>query len=248
MGMNMRPRPNPAMQHGFKNAGAGYGGATMTLDGVVVKTATMLGLVAASGAVGWTMAGTGAGIGLAVGGLLVALVAGLVLTFKPHTGKFLAPVYAVGEGLVLGWLSSLFNGQYPGIALTAVGLTVTVAVGLLVAYSTRLIRPSENFKLGVFAATAGVALFYLAAIVLRMFGIQMPLIHDNGLLGIAFSLFVVCLAAANLVVDFDFIEEGVTRGAPKHMEWYAAYGLVVTLVWLYLELLRLLAKLQSSDD
>ena len=155
------------------------------------------------------------------------------------------PLYAAFEGLLLGGLSLVFEARYPGIVINAVGLTLGTLAVLLLAYSSGLIRPSENFKLGVVAATGAVALLYFVSMVMGFFGKTIPFIHDSGPIGIGFSLFVVGLAALNLVLDFDFIERGAAMGAPKYMEWFGAFGLLVTLVWLYVEILRLLAKLQD---
>ena len=147
----------------------------------------------------------------------------------------------------IGSISAIYNAQFEGIVLQAVMLTFGTLFALLFAYRSGLIKATENFKLGVAAATGGIALIYLATIVLGLFGIKIPYIHESGLIGIGFSLFVIVIAALNLVLDFDFIESGVEAGAPKYMEWYGAFGLMVTLVWLYIEFLRLLAKLQSRD-
>ena len=162
---------------------------------------------------------------------------------RPYT----TPIYAALEGVALGGISVVFEARYPGIVSQAVFLTFGTLGALLVAYRTGVIRATENFKLGVVAATGGIALLYLVSFVLGFFGISVPLIHSSGTFGILFSVFVVVIAALNLVLDFDFIEQGVERGAPKHMEWYGAFGLLVTLVWLYLEILHLLAKLQSRQ-
>ncbi|RYZ95670.1 MAG: Bax inhibitor-1/YccA family protein, partial [Proteobacteria bacterium] len=142
----------------------------------------------------------------------------------------------------LGAISAIFEFRYPGIAFQAVLCTGGVFVAMLVAYQSGLIRATENFKLGVVAATGGIALVYMIDLGLNFFGIRMPYLHENGVVGIGISLFVVVIAALNLVMDFDFIEQGAERGAPKYMEWYAAFGLLVTLVWLYLEVLRLISK------
>jgi uncharacterized YccA/Bax inhibitor family protein len=158
---------------------------------------------------------------------------------------FTAPIYALLEGLFLGGISAIFEAQYPGIVIQAVSLTFGTLFCLLLAYRSGIIKVTENFKLGVAAATGGIALIYLATLVLGLFGVRMPFIHESGLIGIGFSLFVVVIAALNLVLDFDFIESGAKSGAPKYMEWYAAFGLMVTLIWLYIEILRLLAKLRS---
>jgi uncharacterized YccA/Bax inhibitor family protein len=179
----------------------------------------------------------------AIGGFIVALVTIFKQTWAPLT----APLYALLEGLVIGGVSALFEAQYPGIVIQAAGLTLGTCLALLLAYKSRLIRATENFKLGVVAATGGIALFYILTMILGFFGIKMPLMYGNSLASIGFSLVVVVIAALNLVLDFDFIEQGATQGAPKYMEWYGAFGLMVTLIWLYLEMLRLLAKLRSRD-
>ncbi len=227
-------------------------GATMTLNGTVVKTGILTLLLVAAASWSWRIA-TGetsapAWIGNAwtFGWILPAVLA-LIIAFVPKTAPYLSPVYAIAKGLVIGLISAFYERQFGGIVLTAVLLTGGVLFALLAAYSTGLIKPSENFKLGIVAATAGIAIFYLVSWVLAMFGIQVPGLFGNGWIGIAFSAFVVVIAALNLVLDFDFIENGCALGAPKHMEWYAAFGLLVTLVWLYLEILRLLAKLRSRD-
>ncbi|WP_395750082.1 Bax inhibitor-1/YccA family protein [Prosthecobacter sp.] len=223
----------------------------MTLSGTVLKTGVLTLLLVASATWSWKLAMSGnppAWVGSALTlGWIVPFLMALIISFKPGTAPALAPVYALTKGVVVGIVSALYERHYGGIVLSAVLLTCGVLFALLAAYSTGLIKPSENFKLGIFAATIGVLLFYLAVMVLNMFGIHVPGIFDNGTIGICFSAFVVILAALNLVLDFDFIENGCAAGAPKHMEWYAAFGLLVTLVWLYLEILRLLAKLSSRD-
>jgi uncharacterized YccA/Bax inhibitor family protein len=179
----------------------------------------------------------------AIGGFIVALAT----IFKPTWAPVSAPLYALLEGLVIGGVSALFEAQFPGIVIQAVGLTFGTCLALLLAYKSRLIRATENFKLGVVAATGGIALFYLLTLILGFFGIRMPLMYGNSWVSIGFSLFVVVIAALNLVLDFDYIEQGAAQGAPKYMEWYGAFGLMVTLIWLYLEMLRLLAKLRSRE-
>ena len=171
----------------------------------------------------------------------------IVTAFKKEWSPVTAPLYALVEGFFLGAISALYNHLYEGIVMQAVMLTFGTLFALLLAYRSGLVKATENFKLGVVAATGGIALVYLATIALSFFNIQIPLIHESGLIGIGFSLFVIVIAALNLVLDFDFIETGVEQGAPKYMEWYGAFGLMVTLVWLYIEFLRLLAKLQSRD-
>ena len=236
----------------FVNARTGVAAdGVMTLNGTVLKTAILTLLLVASASWSWKLAISGnppAWFGSALTfGWIVPLIMALIISFKPTTAPALAPVYALGKGIIVGIISAMYERAYGGIVLSAVMLTCGVLFALLAAYSTGLIKPSENFKLGIVAATGGVFLFYLASLVLGMFGIHIPGLFGNGMIGIAFSAFVVILAALNLVLDFDFIENGCAAGAPKHMEWYAAFGLLVTLVWLYLEILRLLAKLRSRD-
>ncbi len=182
-----------------------------------------------------------------VGGIAGFLIA-LVTVFKPAWAQVTGFLYAIAEGLLLGAVSAGFEARYPGIAISAAGCTIGTLTGLLLAYQSGFIRATENFKLGVFAATAGIALLYLVSFGLGLFGIRIPYLHEGGWIGIGFSAFVVVVAALNLVLDFDFIENGAARGAPKYMEWYAAFGLLVTLVWLYLEILRLLAKIMGRRD
>ncbi|MDG6349164.1 Bax inhibitor-1/YccA family protein [Luteimonas sp. 8-5] len=247
---------NPALgESTFLDLGTGTvvsrDAGAMSLNGTVNKTAFLLVLVLATSMFTWAKAYAGGGENLmpwiwggAIGGLVLALATVFKKTWAPVT----APLYAAVEGLFIGAISALFEQRFPGIVIQAVGLTFGTMAALLIAYRSGLIKATENFKLGVVAATGGIALLYLVNIGMRMFGFEgMGFIHDSGWLGIGFSAVVVVIAALNLVLDFDFIEQGVEQGAPKYMEWYAAFGLLVTLVWLYLELLRLLAKLQSRD-
>lgn len=234
---------NPALRDGvFIRESGSTSVETMTIRGVILKTVILLVLSMATAAVSWNLGG--AGMVLALGGAVVGFIIALVLCFKHTWAPFLAPAYALAEGFFLGGISAYYAASaYSGIVIQAIGLTFAVLFALLGAYQTGLIKATENFKLGVVAATGAIALFYVASIVLRMFGINVPLIHDSGIWGIAFSVFVIIIAALNLVLDFDFIENGEAAGAPKYMEWYAAFGLMVTLVWLYIEILRLLSKL-----
>ena len=244
--MNMFRTGNPVLKEtAFVRASTRAEGV-MTLDGTVNKTGLSLLILAACATLSWNVVLGRAFIvpSLWIGGL-GGFVLALATTFKPAWAPVTTPAYAVCEGLLLGTISMLFNLRYPGIALNAVALTFGILLALLAAYRSGLIRPSENVKLGIAAATGGVFLVYLASMAMSLFGRTMPLIHSTGLMGIAFSLVVVALASANLVLDFDFIEQGVAKRAPKYMEWYGAFGLLVTLVWLYLEILRLLAKLQD---
>ena len=225
----------------------------MTLNGTVNKTGLLLLLAVLTAAWSW-QASLGpmgemlpAGRLYLIGGAIGGFVLALVTIFKTQWAPVTAPLYALVEGLFLGAVSAMYEARFDGIVLQAVILTFGTLFALLAAYRSGLIRATENFKLGVAAATGGIALVYLATIVLGFFGINIPYIHESGLIGIGFSLFVVVIAALNLVMDFDFIESGVEAGTPKYMEWYGAFGLMVTLVWLYLEFLRLLSKLQSRD-
>lgn len=237
---------NPMMKEStFSQAIPGV--ETMTVQGAVNKTIALLALVVIGAGYTWNVfynQGPEAVQPWMFGGLIGGLIFALVTIFKAQWAPKTAPVYAVLEGLALGGISAMFEARFPGIVIQAVGLTFGTLLALLFAYKSRLIRATENFKLGVFAATGGIALVYLVSFVGGMFGWQMPFIHESGTMGILFSLFVVVVAALNLVLDFDFIERG-DGVAPRYMEWYAAFGLIVTLVWLYLELLRLLAKLRE---
>ena len=240
---------NPALNaKTFERFGPGVaaGSEPMTIEGTVNRTAFLLLLLVATAT--WTWSQTAAGVpvgGYLLGGILGGFVMALVTIFKPVWAPVTAPIYALLEGLALGAISAYFQARFPGIVIQAVALTFGVLFALLLAYRSGLIPVTENFRLGVVAATGGIAIFYLVAIGLGLFGIRIPMLHEGSWLGIGFSVFVVVIAALNLVLDFDFIEKGAEQGAPKVMEWYAAFGLIVTLVWLYLEILRLLSKLRS---
>lgn len=178
-------------------------------------------------------------------GFISGFILALIIIFKKTTAPYLAPVYAVAEGLALGAISAFFDDGVPGIAMEAILLTFSILFGMLIIYRLRIIRVTDTFRMIVFSATAGIALCYIISMVANLFGMHVPLIHDNGTVGIVFSLVVVVVAALNLLMDFRFIEDGAQQNAPKYMEWYAAFGLLVTVIWLYLEILRLLAKLAS---
>jgi uncharacterized YccA/Bax inhibitor family protein len=228
----------------------------MTINGTAQKTFFLLVLALGSACFTWSRtfrlveADPSAAIGSVApwvfGGAIVGLVAALVICFKHAWAPALAPVYALAEGLFLGGVSAGFEAQYPGIVIQAVGGTFGTLACLLLAYQSGLIRPSENFKLGIAAATGGIALLYLVTFMAGLFGFPLfSSLFGSGLIGIGFSVVVVSIAALNLVLDFDFIEQAAGRGAPKYLEWYGAFALMVTLVWLYLEILRLLAKLND---
>ena len=221
----------------------------MTIQGTVNKTALLLLLVLFTSSWTWNLyfsAGDPAVVMPWVfGGLIGGFIVALVTVFKKQWAVLTAPIYSLLEGLALGGISAIFEARFPGIVIQAVGLTFGTLFCLLMAYKSGMIKVTENFKLGVVAATGAIALFYVVSLLLGMFGISIPFIHGSGIIGIGFSLFVVTIAALNLVLDFDFIENGAARGVPQYMEWYAAFGLIVTLVWLYIEILRLLSKLRS---
>jgi uncharacterized YccA/Bax inhibitor family protein len=229
-------------------AGTALGSAQpMTLQGTVNKTAILLMLVFGSAVFAWkTVLANPSTTGLfAWGGAIAGLILCLVTVFKKEWAAITSPLYAIAEGLTLGAISMWVDQFYPGIVLQAVLLTIGVLLAMLGAYTMRIIRATEKFRTGVIAATGGIFLVYLLTMVLGFFHIRVPYIHDSGMVGIGFSLFVVVIAALNLVLDFDLIENGCRHGAPKYMEWYGAFGLLVTLVWLYFEILRLLTKLAN---
>ena len=244
---------NPALnKKTFENIGyASTTEDTMTLQGTVNKTGFLLTFLILAAAWTWNLyfesnnptSVTPWLIGGGLGGFIVAIIT----TFKKHLSPITAPIYAVLEGLFLGSLSALFESRFPGIVVQAVGLTFGTLFALLMAYRSGFIKATENFKLGVTAATGGICLLYLISFILSFFGTGIPYIHQSGIIGIGFSMFVVVIAALNLVLDFDFIENASESNAPKYMEWYCAFGLLVTLVWLYIEILRLLSKLYSRN-
>jgi len=217
----------------------------MTLQGVVNKTGILLLLCLASGAFAWThpeLRGP-----LLLVGLIGGLIACLVGTFKPTTSPVAAPAYAILEGLCLGAISQVIQVRYPGIVLNAILLTIGVLAVMLAAYTTRTIVVTDRLVKGIFAATTAVVLVYLVDMLLGIFGHRVPFIHESGPLGIGISLVIVGIAAFNLLLDFAVIENNVRSSAPRFMEWYCGMALLVTLVWLYLEILRLLAKLKGRD-
>lgn len=260
--MPLMKTSNPALgDKTFQNlARTQYGGyqgditTRMTLNGTVNKTGILL--VCAIAAAGWTWLKFMQSQDVSdvypwmIAGMIGGLVMAMVTIFKKEWSPVTAPTYALLEGLVLGGLSAVFELRYPGIAIQAVGLTFGTLFVLLFVYRAGLIKVTDKFRLGVVASTGGIALFYLLELVLGFFGIHFMGAHGvngSGVIGIGFSLLVVGIAALNLVLDFDFIERGVQYGAPKYMEWYGAFGIMVTLVWLYLEMLRLLSKINRRN-
>lgn len=242
---------NPTLKDStFERAGTFSGMNAMTIEGTVNKAFITLIILLGSAFSTWMLYFDGYNVvPMAIGGALVGLILALIVSFAPKAAPFLVPVYAVAEGMFLGAISAKFEERVgSGITLNAILLTMGVFFALLIAYKTRLIKATENFKLGVVAATGGIALVYLINFILGFFGMQVPFLHESSWIGIGISVVIVIIAALNLVLDFDFIENGAAQGAPKYMEWYGAFGLMVTLVWLYLEILRLLAKLAASRD
>ncbi|WP_284638680.1 Bax inhibitor-1/YccA family protein [Paenibacillus silviterrae] len=247
--MNYGRSGNPALNEDtFERQRGSSIGRTMTIDGTVNKAFISLAILLGAAFYTWNMYFNGHNVApYLAAGVIGGFILSLVIIFKPTTSPYLVPVYAALEGLFIGGLSARYEAAFSGITVQAVLLTFGVFIALLLAYKTRLIKATENFKLGVVAATGGIALVYLINIVLSFFGMQVPYLHDTGAIGIGISLVIVVIAALNLVLDFDFIENGAKRNAPKYMEWYGAFGLLVTLVWLYIEILRLLSKLRSRD-
>ncbi|MFO0919535.1 MAG: Bax inhibitor-1/YccA family protein [Planctomycetaceae bacterium] len=246
---------NPALNE--KTFQSFYGEAAgsanvMTIQGTAWKTLILLGMCAGTACFTWTRVMNGdmaTAMPLVMGGVIGGLIFGVATAFMPKWAAITAPLYALAQGLFLGGISGIYELRYPGtgIVLQAISATFGTLFALLMAYQSGLIRATENFKLGVVAATGGIAILYLVSFVLSFFGMSIPFIDQPNWIGIGFSAVVVVIAALNLVLDFDFIETAANRGAPKYLEWYGAYGLMVTLVWLYIEILRLLSKLNSRD-
>ena len=221
----------------------------MSLEGVANKTLMLLGLCVVVSFLSWTTMLSNPGLGyiLFFVGLLGSLAAVIAMVFLDKKyAVYIAPVYAGLEGLFLGPLSGMFELIYPGIIIQAISLTFGIFLIMLVIYRLKIIEPTKNLAIGLSAAIGAIMLIYVVSFLLAMFSpFQIPYIHGNGIIGIGFSLVVIGVAALTFVFDFDFIENGVNSGAPKHLEWYAAFGLMVTLIWLYIEILRLLSKLRS---
>ena len=224
----------------------------MTVKGTLQKFGFLFLMTMGTAFYSWKEAAEGGNVGpLIIGGAIGGLVIAIVLMFKKEWSPYLAPLYALAEGLFVGAISAQYNYALaevaPNIIINAVGLTFGTAIAMYLLYSFRIIQATQKFKAIIFTATAGIAIFYLIAFVLSFFGISIPFLHEGSAIGIGFSVFVVALAALNLILDFDMIEQGAALGAPKYMEWYGAFGLLVTIVWLYLEILRLLSKLSSRN-
>lgn len=225
-------------------------GQTMSVQGVVIKTFMLLLLVILGAAWSWNLflksgSNPSAINPWLIGSAIVGFIIALVTTFKQAWAPITAPLYAGIEGIFIGAMSAMLEQAFPGIAMQAATLTFGTLAAMLLIYETKLIQVTETFKMVVVCATGGIMIAYLISFGLSFFNIQVPLIYGNGWVGIAFSLFVIVIAALNFIIDFDFIERGARAGAPKYMEWYGAFALMVTLIWLYIEFLRLLSKLRS---
>ena len=244
---------NPAMSQAvYRRAGLAEAPTlAMTIRGAVLKTALLVVILLATAAFTWSRVVEGAttlAYGLLVAGSIGGFIVALVTVFKPKASPITAPIYAALEGAVLGAISAVFETAYPGIVIQAVGLSIGVLAIMLFLYGTGIIRATERFKIGLIAATGAICLVYLVSAVASLFGARIPYIHESGPVGIGFSLVVVVIAALNLILDFDFLEQGVKQQAPKYMEWYGGFSLLVTLVWMYLEILRLLAKIRNNRN
>ncbi len=224
----------------------------MTVRGVINKFGFIFLMMMASAAYTWHAFEQGQNVtGYLWGGAIGGLVVAVIMSFKRTASPYLAPLYGLLEGLFVGALSATINyafrESYPGIIMQAVVLTFGAAVAMFILYNFKIIKVTERFRSIVFTATAGIAIFYVIAMVLRMFTIDIPFLHEGSMLGIGFSLVVIVVASLNLIMDFDMIERGAATGAPKYMEWFCAFGLLVTIIWLYIEILRLLSKISSRN-
>lgn len=223
-----------------QNAQAVPAGQQMTISGTANKIGILFLILLIGASISWYMPSQLFIWGGAIGGFIVAMVT----VFKKEWSPVTAPLYAGLEGLFLGAISMVYASAYDGIVFNAVALTIGIFAAMLMIYRSGLISVTHKFRMGIVAATGGVALVYFASIILGFFGINLSLVTGTGMWGIGFSLLVIVIAAMNLVLDFDLIDRGAEAGAPKYFEWYTAFGLIVTLVWLYIEILRLLSKLQ----
>ena len=256
--MALMKTSNPALgQNTFRNLSGGQYGSLidaadrMTLNGTINRTGILLLCSVATAAWTWHLflpeRDLSAVSPLMMLGVFGGFIVAMVTVFKKEWAGITAPIYALLEGLFLGGISAMFDLRYPGIAMQAVGLTFGTLFVMLFLYRSRIIAVTQKFRMGVVAATGGIMVFYLLEMVLGFFGVQFTSVNGSGVIGIGFSLIVVGIAALNLVLDFDFIENGVQAGAPKYMEWYGAFGIMVTLVWLYIEILNLLSKLNRRN-
>jgi uncharacterized YccA/Bax inhibitor family protein len=243
---------NPALSEQIfvKQRTAATSSEVMTIEGTKYKTMLMLGLVVLGAIYTWRLAfieSPSVFTWMMVGGI-GGLITAIVTVFSPKSAPITAPIYSVLEGLLLGGLSAIMAAQYGlGIITQAVGLTFATFFFMLILYRSGTIEVTAKFRMAVFAATGAIALMYFISFLMSLFGVPIGFIHDGGILSIIISLVIIGVAALNLVLDFDFIERGANAGAPKYMEWYGAFGLMVTLIWLYIEFLRLLSKLNRRN-
>lgn len=255
--MNLEKSSNPVFRENVFSRDYRSSSDVMTVNGTMNKTAVMLLIVIAAAMFTWNKffkavainpeAGAAAVMPWLIIGGIGGLITTLVIVFRPQSSGISAPLYAVFEGLLIGGISALFESMYGGIVMRAVMLTLAVFLAMLFLYRTGIIKVTQKFMMIVVAATAGIAIVYLVSFIAGLFGAQMSFLYGSGNFSIGFSLVVVAVAALNLVLDFSFIENASAQGAPKHMEWYGAFGLMVTLIWLYLEILRLLSKLANRN-
>ncbi len=245
---------NPTLNNKvFDNARAMIGsGQTMTIQGTVNKTLVLFLILVATALWTWSKAFDPANAGMAgmfgMGGMIVGLIFAIATIFKPQWSPITAPLYAACEGLLLGVLSAYFERSYPGIVVQAVGLTFGVFLAMLIGYKSGWLQATPGLRKGLMIAMGGIMIFYLVIMVAGLFHIAPPaFVNGSSPLGIAFSLFVVGIASMSLVLDFDLIERGSEQGLQKYMEWYGGFALMVTLIWLYMEILRLMSKLRSRN-
>ncbi|MEY3542577.1 MAG: hypothetical protein RLZZ204_1389 [Bacteroidota bacterium] len=245
---------NPTLTEKSFNRSMGVpGSGTMTFGGTLNKFGFLFLMVMATAFYIWNEASVGNSIqGYMIGGMIGGLIVAIVLMFKPQLAQYLAPAYALLEGLVIGGISSIYNDAFsavaPGIVTQAVILTFGTAIAMYLLYTFRIIRVTERFRSIMFAAIGGIALFYLITFLLSLFGVNVSGLHNGSLMSIGISIAITAIAALSLLLDFDRIEQGSAMGAPKYMEWYCAFGLLVTLVWLYIEILRLLGNLYGRRN
>lgn len=253
--MNLTKTSNPVLTEKRFGRESIASSEAMTVNGTINKTALMLLLVIAAAVFTWNKffgvgnpeAASSAVMPWVLVGGIGGLITALVTIFRPQSSGISAPIYAIFEGLLLGGISAIFQSNYPGVVVRAVALTLAVFAIMLFVYRSGIIKVNRKFMMGVVAATGGIALVYFVSFIAGMFGANMGFLYGSGNFSIGFSLVVVGVAALNLVLDFAFIDRASQSGAPKYMEWYGAFGLMVTLIWLYLEILRLLAKLAGRD-
>ncbi len=252
---NILRTSNPALGENAFRGGAATYGESMTVSGTVNKAGLLMLCCVATAAWTWNrffgatspQEQMAAVMPMLVIGGIGGFIVAMVTIFKKEWSPITAPLYALLEGLVLGGVSAMLEMRFKGIAIQAVALTFGTLIAMLLAYRSGLIKVTDKLRMGIVAATGGIFVFYLLELILGFFGVHFNAINGSGAIGIGFSIVVVIVAALNLVLDFDLIENGARAGAPKYMEWYGAFALMITLIWLYFEILRLLAKFNSRD-